>query len=61
MIEQVPKSAKENNSSKKVYQKPTITSEPLCSDMALCTCDPDAYKSEWPCGDEAFGLRLGPT
>ena len=61
MIEQVPKSVKEDhNPSKKAYQKPTITSEPLCSDMALCACDEE---SGWKQGDYCTGMGFadGPS
>ncbi len=44
---------------KKPYVKPQINTEPLCSDMALCGCDPSESKLDWEC-EANYGM-IGPT
>lgn len=46
----------EKQGTKKVYHKPEITTEPLCSDMALCTCDPNESKQDFEC--EMMGFMV---
>ncbi len=53
------KDKEEAQKPKKAYVKPMISTEPLCSDMALCGCDPSEAKLDWEC--EMNGYLIGPT
>lgn len=50
-----------SSEAKRPYHKPEITSEPLCSDMALCGCDESEAKLDQICMMNFGPAGLGPS